>query len=162
MQKTALECLDNDPQKGRKKASNQRGITLVELLVVLAIMALISAIVVINVLPERDRAAVRKTQIDIGIIETALDQYRLDMLNYPTSDQGLDALQSLPSDERRKENYRPGGYLKGSALLDPWGNTYRYERPGQHGGAFDLFSLGADGQPGGEELDADIGNWLNE
>jgi general secretion pathway protein G len=137
----------------------QRGVTLVELLVVLAIMALISAIVVINVLPERDRAAVRKAQIDIGVIETALDQYRLDMLNYPTSDQGLDALKTLPSDERRAENYRPGGYLKGSALLDPWGYPYQYARPGQRGGAFDLYSLGADGQPGGEDLDADIGNW---
>jgi len=149
-------------QTAKKQRARQRGITLVELLVVLAILALISAIVVINVLPERDRAAVRKTEIDIGVIETALDQYRLDMLNYPTTDQGLAALQALPADERRAANYRPGGYLKGSALLDPWGNAYQYEIPGQRGGAFDLFSLGADGQPGGEDLDADIGNWINE
>lgn len=145
-----------------KRLHRQRGITLVELLVVLAILALISAIVVINVLPERDRAAVRKTQIDIGIIETALDQYRLDMLNYPTTDQGLDALQNAPLDERRAANYRPGGYLRGSALVDPWGNAYQYVIPGERGGAFDLYSLGADGQPGGEGLDADIGNWTNE
>lgn len=145
-----------------KKHARQRGITLVELLVVLAILALISAIVVINVLPERDRAAVRKTQIDIGVIETALDQYRLDMLNYPTADQGLDALQTLPADERRASNYRPGGYLKGSALIDPWGNPYQYDVPGRRGGAFDLYSLGADGEPGGEDLDADIGNWISE
>ena len=140
----------------------QRGITLVELLVVLAILALISAIVVVNVLPERDRAAVRKAQIDIGVIETALDQYRLDMLNYPTTEQGLDALLNTPADARRPENYRPGGYLRGSALLDPWGSPYQYAIPGQRGDAFDLYSLGADGEPGGEGLDADIGNWSTE
>ena len=148
--------------KKQSRKARQRGITLVELLVVLAILALISAIVVINVLPERDRAAVRKTQIDIGVIETALDQYRLDMFNYPTTSQGLSALLELPADERRAANYRPGGYLKGAALLDPWGNPYQYEIPGQRGGAFDLFSLGADGQPGGEGLDADIGNWTDQ
>ena len=148
--------------QNQKKRAQQRGITLVELLVVLAILAMISAIVVINVLPERDRAAVRKTQIDIGIIETALDQYRLDMLNYPSADQGLVALQQLPGDERRAANYRPGGYLKGAALIDPWGNPYQYDVPGRRGGAFDLYSLGADGEPGGAELDADIGNWISE
>ncbi len=149
----------NSEQMKRKR---QKGITLVELLVVLAILAMISAIVVINVLPERDRAAVRKTEIDIGVIETALDQYRLDMLNYPSADQGLAALQSLPADERRAANYRPGGYLKGAALIDPWGNPYQYDIPGRRGGAFDLYSLGADGEPGGGDLDADIGNWTNE
>ncbi len=149
-------------EKKTSRKARQRGITLVELLVVLAILALISAIVVINVLPERDRAAVRKAQIDIGVIETALDQYRLDMFNYPSTSQGLSALQQLPADERRAANYRPGGYLKGAALLDPWGNPYQYEIPGQRGGAFDLYSLGADGQPGGEGLDADIGNWTDQ
>lgn len=139
----------------------QRGITLVELLVVLAILALISAIVVVNVLPERDRAAVRKTQIDIGVIETALDQYRLDMMRYPTGQQGLDALLRVPSDARQPQNYRPGGYLRGALPVDPWGNPYQYRVPGERGGAFDLYSLGADGQPGGEGLDADIGNWTD-
>ena len=145
-------------QSARAKRA-QRGITLVELLVVLAILALISAIVVVNVLPERDRAAVRKAQIDIGVIETALDQYRLDMMRYPTSDQGLDALLRVPADARQQANYRPGGYLRGALPLDPWGNPYQYRIPGERGGAFDLYSLGADGQPGGEGLDADIGNW---
>ena len=137
----------------------QRGITLVELLVVLAILALISAIVVVNVLPERDRAAVRKAEIDIGVIETALDQYRLDMMRYPTGDQGLDALLRVPADARQPASYRPGGYLRGALPLDPWGNPYQDRIPGERGGAFDLYSLGADGQPGGEGLDADIGNW---
>ncbi len=147
-------------RKARQRA--QRGITLVELLVVLAILALISAIVVINVLPARDQAAVDKARIDIGVIETALDQYRLDMLNYPTTEQGLSALQSAPADARNVTRYRPGGYLRGGAPLDPWGNSYQYRIPGERGGAFDLFSYGADGEPGGEGLNADIGNWTQE
>lgn len=149
-------------QMRKEKRRAQRGITLVELLVVLAILALISAIVVINVLPARDQAAVDKARIDIGVIETALDQYRLDMLNYPTSQQGLEALSTVPSDARNATRYRPGGYLRGGVPLDPWGNPYQYRIPGERGGAYDLFSLGADGQPGGEDLNADIGNWKTE
>ncbi len=140
----------------------QRGITLVELLVVLSILALISAIVVVNILPEQDRARVRKAKIDIGIIETALDQYRLDMARYPTIEQGLDALRTVPTDVRQPENYRPGGYLRGGAPLDPWGSPYVYRIPGERGGVFDLYSLGADGEPGGDGLDADIGNWTED
>jgi general secretion pathway protein G len=146
----------------KKNRKTQRGVTLVELLVVLAILALISAIVVINVLPARDQAAVDKTRIDIGVLETALDQYRLDMIAYPTTQQGLDALVRQPADARNAARYRPGGYLRGSLPNDPWGNPYQYSIPGERGGAYDLFSYGADGQPGGEGLDADIGNWTNE
>ena len=141
--------------------SRQEGVTLVEMLVVLAILALVSAVVVINVLPERDRAAVRKAAIDISVLETALDQYRLDLLRYPTSEEGLQALVSAPAGLPNAQNYRPGGYIKNSALLDPWGFPYQYVSPGTRGGLIDLFSLGADGQPGGEDLNADIGNWQN-
>jgi general secretion pathway protein G len=137
---------------------SQRGITLIELLVVLTILAFISALVVINVLPERDRAAVRKAEIDIRTIEAALDQYRLDMLVYPTTEQGLAALSAAPSGVADASQYRPGGYLKSSALNDPWGRPYQYRFPGENG-VFDVFSYGADGQSGGENLDADIGNW---
>ena len=140
----------------------QRGITLVELLVVLSILALISAIVVINILPEQDRARVRKAKIDIGVIETALDQYRLDMTRYPSTEQGLDALRAVPRDVRQPENYRPGGYLRSGAPLDPWGSPYVYLIPSERGGAFDVYSFGADGEPGGEGLDADIGNWIED
>ncbi|MEO1137406.1 MAG: type II secretion system major pseudopilin GspG [Pseudomonadota bacterium] len=146
----------------QKKRRGQKGFSLVELLVALAILAMISAIVVINVLPARDKAAVDTARIDIGVIENALDQYRLDMLNYPTAQQGIAALVNVPSDARNPGNYRPGGYLRGELPSDPWGNPYQYRFPGERGGVYDLFSYGADGEPGGEGLNADIGNWTNE
>lgn len=140
---------------------DERGITLIELLVVLTILAFISALVVINVLPERDRAAARKAAIDIKTLETALDQYRLDMMVYPTSDQGLAALSEAPADAPRTDQYRPGGYIRKGAAVDPWGRPYQYRMPGEHG-VFDIFSLGADGAPGGDGVNADIGNWTEE
>ena len=135
----------------------QRGITLIELLVVLSILALISALVVVNVLPERDRAAARKAKIDLGSIENALDQYRLDMFSYPTTEQGLQALVAIPPGEERTDQYRPGGYLR-TLPVDPWGRPYQFRQPGEHG-PIDVFSLGADGKPGGEGVNADIVNW---
>ena len=155
-----IVSIDARPDGSKQDTSKQKGITLIELLVVLTILALISALVVINVLPERDRAAVRKARIDIGAIETALDQYKLDNFNYPTSEQGLQALVSPPSGLARPENYRPGGYIRGGVPLDPWGNPYQYRFPGERN-IVDVFSLGADGQQGGEDLNADIGNWTN-
>lgn len=143
----------------RTNLRRQRGITLIEMLVVLAILALVSALVVVNVLPERDRAAQRAARIDLGTIETALDQYRLDMFNYPTTEQGLGALVEAPNGVDA-DKYRPGGYLR-SVPKDPWGNPYQYRFPGERG-PVDVFSLGADGEPGGEGLNADIGNWSNE
>lgn len=149
------------PHLKRKLARRrQRGITLIELLVVLSILALISALVVVNVLPERDRAAARKAKIDIGTIETALDQYRLDMFNYPTTEQGLEALSSAPAGDARTDQYRPGGYLR-ALPLDPWGRAYQYRQPGDHG-PIDIWSFGADGEEGGEGVNADIVNWSEE
>jgi general secretion pathway protein G len=84
------------------------------------------------------------------------------MLSYPTSQQGLGALSAVPADARNASRYRPGGYLRGGAPLDPWGNPYQYRIPGDRGGAYDLYSFGADGEPGGEGLNADIGNWSEE
>lgn len=146
--------------KQEQRRRRQEGITLIELLVVLSILALISALVVVNVLPERDRAASRKAKIDIGSIENALDQYRLDMFNYPTTEQGLEALVTSPPGDARSEQYRPGGYLR-AVPVDPWGNSYQYRQPGEHG-PIDIFSYGADGEPGGEGVNADIVNWSSE
>ncbi len=154
-----FEELDDSGSAGGR--SGERGITLIELLVALTILAFISAVVVVNILPERDKAAVRKAGIDIRQIEAALDQYRLDMMTYPTTEQGLQALVSLPANAGRADRYRPGGYLK-SLPRDPWGNPYQYRFPGLNGRALDIYSLGADGQLGGEELNADIGNWNQE
>lgn len=145
----------------RRRRQRQRGITLIELLVVLTILAFISALVVINVLPERDRAAVRKAEIDIKTIEGALDQYRLDMMGYPTTEQGLKALSEPPSGTVNASQYRPGGYLRNGAAQDPWGRAYQYRFPGEQG-AFDVYSFGADGESGGEGLDSDIGNWIDK
>ncbi|MCB2114534.1 MAG: type II secretion system major pseudopilin GspG [Parvularculaceae bacterium] len=146
--------------KNKANARRQRGITLIELLVVLSILALISALVVVNVLPERDRAAARKAKIDIGTIENALDQYSLDMFSYPTTQQGLEALVTAPPGDARADQYRPGGYLR-AVPVDPWGRAYNYRFPGDHG-PVDIFSLGADGEPGGEGVNADIVNWTEE
>jgi len=105
-------------------------------------------------------AAARKAKIDIGTIENALDQYRLDMFSYPTTEQGLEALVTAPAGDARTDQYRPGGYLR-AVPVDPWGRPYRYRYPGERG-AVDIFSLGADGEPGGEGVNADIVNWTEE
>lgn len=119
------------------------GFTLIELMVVIVIIGLLATVVVLNVLPAQDKAMRTKARADIALIEQAAELYRLDALRYPPS---LTALST---------GKRP--YLK-SLPADPWGNAYQYRVPGQRG-AVDIYSLGADGQPGGEGEDADIGNW---
>ena len=137
-----------------------RGVTLVELMVVLVIIGLLATVVVVNVLPAQDTAMVTKARSDISSLESALAQYRLDNLSYPTTEQGLEALVSAPDNLDRPSRYRDGGYID-RLPNDPWGNPYQYVRPGEHG-AYDLYSLGADGRVGGEDLNADIGNWQTE
>jgi general secretion pathway protein G len=139
------------------KRKKQRGLTLVELMVVIVILGLLATIIVINLLPAADQASVQTARTNITTLENALDQYRLDNKTYPTNAQGLEALVRAPDGLRNPQNYRPGGYIR-KLPDDPWGNPFVYERPGQHG-EFDLYSLGADGKEGGEGLDADIGNW---
>lgn len=142
-----------------KKNNKQRGLTLVELMVVIVIIGLISGIVVFNVLPAADKAAVSTARTDIKRIQTALTQYRLDNQSYPTQAQGLMALVEQPRGLRRPERYQTGGYIQ-SLPEDPWGNPYVYIFPGEFG-EFDIVSYGRDGRPGGEGLDADIGSWEN-
>ena len=138
----------------RRKA----GFSLLELMVVLVIIGLLATIVVINVLPSQDRAMVEKARADIATLEQAVELYRVELLTYPSTDQGLEALVEPPADPRLSARYREGGYIR-RLPNDPWGNAYLYLQPGEHG-TYDIYTLGADGRPGGEGQDADIGNWM--
>jgi general secretion pathway protein G len=123
-------------------------------MVVIVIIGLLSTIVLINVLPSRDKAMVEKARTDIAVLEQAVESFRLDMFVYPSTRQGLEALVSAPADLQRPERYRQGGYIR-RLPEDPWGQPYVYAAPGRTR-AFDILSLGADGREGGEGLDADI------
>ena len=132
------------------------GFSLIEILVVLLIIGLLTTLVAVNVLPSQDRARVEKAKADIAIMGNALEMYRLERFNYPNNEMGLRAL--LRSDEENLQNsLNTRGYIK-SLPKDPWGNEYQYVIPGDKG-EYDLFSMGADGNIGGEGLNADIGNW---
>jgi len=139
------------------QAKKQRGFSLLEIMVVIVIMGLLVAVVAPNVLQNQDRAMVEKARADISVLEQALDMYKLDNHVYPTTDQGLQALVKRPDTGPTPKNYRSNGYIK-RLPEDPWGNPYVFIQPGEHG-AFDLYSTGADGEEGGEELASDIVNW---
>jgi general secretion pathway protein G len=142
------------------RSTGQRGFTLIEIMVVVVIIGLLAAVIVPQVVDKVDQARVAKAKQDITSLETALTMYRLDNSKYPTTDQGLAALSTQPTDPNIR-HWRPGGYIK-RISKDPWGNDYQYVYPGTHGGEYDLYSLGADNQPGGEGTDADVGNWNAE
>lgn len=126
-------------------------------MVVVVIIGLLAAFIVPNLLSNVDRAGVAKAKQDIQGIQTALTMFKLDNFVYPTTDMGLKALKEKP-DSPLIKYWRAGGYLQ-SVSKDPWKNDYIYVQPGTHGTDFDVYSLGADGQPGGEGVNADIGNW---
>jgi general secretion pathway protein G len=136
------------------RRSAENGFTLVELMVVIVIIGLLATIVAINVIPATDTARVEKAKADIATIEQALEQYRLDNLTYPAGSDGLQALLNPPASLAQPQRYRRGGYIK-KLPDDPWGRAYLYTVPGRKG-AFDISSLGADGQSGGESENADI------
>jgi len=141
--------------KQKSKIKNN-GFSLIEILVVLLIIGLLTTLVAVNVLPSQDRARVEKAKADIAIMGNALEMYRLERFNYPNNEMGLRAL--LRSNEENFQNsLNTRGYIK-SLPKDPWGNEYQYVIPGDKG-EYDLFSMGADGNIGGEGLNADIGNW---
>ena len=134
------------------------GFTLIEIMAVVLIIGLLSTIVGVSIFAQVDKGRITAASVQIANLESVLELYRMDNARYPTTEQGLDALVNAPEDAR---NYPPGGYLqKRRVPEDPWGNFYEYEQPGQNNNhSFDIWSLGADSKPGGEGVDADIGNW---
>ena len=136
---------------------SQAGFTLIEIMVVVVILGILAALVVPQVMSRPDQAKVTVAQSDIKAIGAALDMYKLDNQRYPSTQQGLEALVRKPSGNPPASNWNPDGYLK-RVPVDPWGTPYQYLAPGTRG-AFDLYSLGADGRQGGSGQDADIGNW---
>lgn len=142
------------------RASTQRGFTLIEIMVVVVIIGVLGAIVVPQFMSRPDQAKVTAARTDIQAISTALEMYRLDTFNYPSTQQGLEALVTRPAGTPLARNWNPQGYLK-SLPVDPWGTPYQYLNPGSHSAGYDLFSFGADGVQGGEGFATDIGNWSN-
>lgn len=138
-------------------ARDSRGFTLIEIMVVVVIIAILAALIVPRVMSRPDEARVIAAQQDIRTLAQALKLYRLDNMRYPTTEQGLAALVKPPMVAPLAPNWKPGGYLE-RLPRDPWGHDYQYLNPGLRG-EIDIFSFGADGVPGGEGFDADVGSW---
>jgi len=140
-------------------ARQRRGFTLIEILVVIVVLAVLATLVAPNVFRHVGAARETTAKSQIEMLGAALDAYRLDNGRYPTTEQGLAALWQAPTVEPRAANWR-GPYLRKQPPLDPWGHAYIYTAPGpQSGTGYDLLSLGADGQPGGDGENADIASW---
>jgi len=136
-----------------------RGFTLIEIMVVVVILGILAAIVVPKIVSRPEQARIVKAKEDIKATSTALQLYKLDSGFYPTTDQGLEALVKKPNSPPIPNDWKTGGYLH-QLPKDPWGRDYQYLQPGQHNAdGFDIFTYGADGQPGGTEQNAEIGNW---
>lgn len=140
--------------KNATRRARQGGFTLLEIMVVVVIIGLLAAVIVPQFMKQVDTASITRAKADIRGIETALNLYRLDNFRYPTTDEGLQALVTNPG-ETAAPNWKQ--QLR-KIPVDPWNRPYHYVSPGQHGD-FDLFTYGADGQEGGEDVNADIGNW---
>jgi len=133
------------------------GFTLVEILVVVVILGILAAVVVPRVMDQPDRARVTKARADVQALVTSLNLYRLDNHQYPSTNQGLQALVARPGGQPEAVNWKAGGYID-RLPADPWGNDYQFLNPGVHG-EIDVWSLGADGALNGEGISSDIGNW---
>lgn len=135
-----------------------KGFTLIELMVVLVILGVLAAMIAPRIMDRPDQARIVAAKQDIGVILQALKLYRLDNIRYPTTEQGLQSLITKPGIPPIPDNWKSGGYLE-KMPRDPWGNPYVYLNPGRQG-EIDVISYGADGEPGGEGTDADIGSWM--
>ena len=141
---------------------NERGFTLIELMVVIVILGILAGLIVPRIMGRPDEARRAKAQIQIESLETALKLYKLDNGNYPTTEQGLQALVEPPSAGTPLKNWRQDGYLeKGKVPKDPWDNDFVYISPGVHGD-YDLSSRGADGEAEGEGKNKDINSWESD
>ncbi|ABC30655.1 general secretion pathway protein G [Hahella chejuensis KCTC 2396] len=145
------------PKASFKTRKSVQGFTLIEIMVVLVILGLLVAAVAPKILGRADQAKVTTTQTNIKTISNALNMYKLDNYNYPSSEQGIEALVNKPSGFPEAKNWNPEGYID-KLPVDGWQREFVYISPGTHG-AFDLYSLGADGKEGGEGYDADITSW---
>ncbi|SAL48674.1 general secretion pathway protein G [Caballeronia peredens] len=144
-------------QQAQAQGRRQRGFTLIEIMVVIAILGILAALIVPKIMSRPDEARRVAAKQDIGTIMQAMKLYRLDNGRYPTQEQGLRALIEKPSTEPVPNNWKDGGYLE-RLPADPWGGQYQYLNPGVHG-EIDVFSYGADNKAGGEGNDADVGSW---
>lgn len=142
-----------DTQKDRSDA----GFSLLELMVVVVILSVLALVIVPRVIDRPDQARAARAQADLGAITSAVNLYRLDNFNYPSSEQGLAALVTRPVSDPVPPNWANKGYMD-RLPIDPWGRPYQYLNPGVHG-EFDIFTYGADGTPGGDGANADLGSW---
>jgi general secretion pathway protein G len=145
-------------RRRRTRKTGEAGITLIEMLVVMTIIALFAALVAPSMLRHGDTARVTAARAQIHNFMTALGAYKLDTGTYPTTDQGLAALRVKPPDVGQWS----GPYMPQDIPKDPWGHDYGYRYPGEHGDEPDVVSLGGDGQAGGDGLNADITSWKNQ
>ena len=139
----------------------QGGFTLIEIMAVVVIIGLLSTLVGVQIFAQVDKGRVTAAAAQISNLEAVLELYRMDNAHFPTTEEGLEALVAATS---RARNFPPATYLqKGRIPDDPWGNRYQYEQPGRNNTySFDLWSFGSDGKPGGEGVDADVGNWVSD
>ena len=139
----------------------RRGFTLIEIMVVVVILGILAALVAPNVMRRIDDAQITKVKQDLRAFETALNLYKMDNYKYPTTEQGLKALTRSRTIRRCATGSKAGISAAAACIKDPWQNDYIYVYPGQHG-EYDIYTLGADAQEGGEGVNADRGNWLTE
>ncbi len=135
---------------------NNKGFTIIEILVVLVILGILGSLIVPKLLDKPDEARITKTKLDIRAIESALKIYKLENSIYPTTEQGLEALITQTGIEPVPVNFKKGGYLDGGVPKDPWGGTYIYRSPGENDRDYEIISYGADRKEGGEGVNADI------